>query len=315
MKDYPLVSIISLLFNDSKDVINTLNNFKSNNYPNIQHIIVDDHSNMIHYNTLNDWLKKSKYKAILYRNEANIGPSESLNFALGLVKGKYLGFNSNDIWTKTKVAVQVELLETNPMSAIVFSQTQKIEILEKKSVYKEIFPVHSSSQLIPAGLFEFPFYIQSSLIRVESLKKINFRFNKKYISEDWLLIIELILNFPVIAQNEVTTHYLCREESLFHVNWSKDKIAKTVESNLKMFLYLHKKYNSHKNSGDILRSINNFYCWLVDLKNSKRKNLILISFRILLIEFKKGQLLKCFSIIFFNDFRVFQFFVNRSLKK
>jgi glycosyltransferase involved in cell wall biosynthesis len=312
MKLYPLVSIISTVYNDSPNVLDTLNCISKQNYPNIQHIIVDDCSEISHFEIVNNWLAKSEYKAELYRNNCNLGLVGNLNFALSLVRGKYLCFNSNDLWDEGKLLTQVEILEKNEDKALVYARTRKLVANSPGLEVLEVFPEHIQTSIMPYAVFEFPFYLQSAMIRWDCMKKLKFQFNTQFISEDWYLILEILLNFKVVGQEDVNSTYFIREVSIFQENWSNEKLPLTIGSNLNMFIYLYKKYRSHRNAEDLLLSINNFFTWLVSVNSVSKFQLLNFATRILLLKWNKGFLIKWISILCVGDLRIFNFIVSRS---
>ena len=102
-----LVSYIIPSFNHSKYIDKAVNSVLQQSYKNIELIIIDDGS----IDNTREVLKKFKnYQNIkIVFNENNLGQSATLNKAISLAKGDYIGFLPSDDWIlKDKVKLQME---------------------------------------------------------------------------------------------------------------------------------------------------------------------------------------------------------------
>jgi len=110
-KNYPLVSIISVNFNNSNDTCDLIESLNQITYPNIEIIIVDNCST-------NDNPQKIKEKfpnITLIINKINVGFPGGNNIGILKAKGKYVLLLNNDcIVTKNFLEPLVEKLENNP---------------------------------------------------------------------------------------------------------------------------------------------------------------------------------------------------------
>ena len=73
IKELPLVSVVTLMYNTGKYVVQTLESVKSQNYPNVYHIIVDDCSSDNSIELVEGWIKQNNYPCHFIKNEKNKG--------------------------------------------------------------------------------------------------------------------------------------------------------------------------------------------------------------------------------------------------
>lgn len=126
----PLVTVFTLIYNTNpRYVIEAIEAVRANNYPNLQHIIIDDCSpDPSPRNTIQAWIKSNNYNCEFYVNEKNLGVCKTLNKVLSLSKGKYLIGCSDDLITPDRINTEVELFESLDESyGIVFGLTQTMD--------------------------------------------------------------------------------------------------------------------------------------------------------------------------------------------
>jgi glycosyltransferase involved in cell wall biosynthesis len=113
---YPKISLVTVCFNHEDYIAETIESVLSQNYPNLQYIVIDDGS------TDNSWQVIEKYKDRLFRCERMLGyrkfPTIALNSGLAMTDGEIMGFlNSDD-----------KLLPTSLFSvAKIFQDNQQVE--------------------------------------------------------------------------------------------------------------------------------------------------------------------------------------------
>jgi hypothetical protein len=109
-KNYPLVSIISINYNNSYDTCDLIESLNNISYPNFEIIIVDNCST-----SDNPQIIKEKYPNItLIINNINVGFPGGNNVGILKAKGKYILLLNNDcIVTKNFLEPLVEKLENN----------------------------------------------------------------------------------------------------------------------------------------------------------------------------------------------------------
>lgn len=125
---WPLVTIFTLVFNTGRYVVQTLDSVRSNNYSNIQHIIIDDCSSDGESVLLIErWIEHNKYPCTLIKHRQNQGICKSINEAVLLAKGKYIFGIGDDLIFPEKLKRQVQLLENAPQEyGVVYSDAYLI---------------------------------------------------------------------------------------------------------------------------------------------------------------------------------------------
>ena len=124
-----LVSVIMPIYNAEKSLAETLNSIFSQDYRNIEIILVDDCSKDNSAKMIDDY-QKGHPEIVYYLQEKNMGAGAARNKALELSKGQYVAFlDSDDIWKPNKISRQIELMKVKNSP---FSYTA-IEMMDDKS--------------------------------------------------------------------------------------------------------------------------------------------------------------------------------------
>lgn len=111
MKQEPLVSIITPLYNSEKFIGETIESVLNQTYKNWEMIIVNDCSKDNGPKIVEEYCKKDN-RIKLFNNEKNMGVSFTRNKAIDISKGKYIAFlDSDDLWKKEKLEKQINFME------------------------------------------------------------------------------------------------------------------------------------------------------------------------------------------------------------
>jgi glycosyltransferase involved in cell wall biosynthesis len=211
----PQVTAITLVYNTGEFVVETIKSIKSNNYENIQHIIIDDCStNLESLNVLESYINDTKYNCLFIKNISNIGICASLNLALSHSTGKYLFLLFDDIIVENKIKTDVSLFEKLGSNfALIHSKLQYFDsksgnLIDKvhpdHHVIKKIGSNYSLNNLLYfGGIIAAP----TVMFRTEVLKLVG-GWSEKYIYEDtpmWFRLSEL--GYEFCFRDEITTLY------------------------------------------------------------------------------------------------------------
>ena len=212
--NFPSVTAITLVYNTGHYVIETINSILSNNYPNIQHIIIDDCStDKNSLEILENYINEHEYQCVFIKHKINHGICKSLNEALALTTGKYLFLLFDDTIVDNKIISDVNLLENLSYNfALVHSQLQYVSS-DGKVKYNQFQPklnnyvlnnsISLNKLLYLGGMIAAP----TVMMRTEIIKKIG-GWNDSLLYEDvqmWFKLKELGYNF--YYRNELTTFY------------------------------------------------------------------------------------------------------------
>lgn len=118
MDDSIKVSVIVPTYNRCNTILESVESVLEQSYENLECIIVDDCSDDGTY----DVIQRIKDKRIKYiKNNVRLGPSKSRNIGCIHAAGSVIGFNdSDDIWKKQKISIQLETLLKNDDYGMVY---------------------------------------------------------------------------------------------------------------------------------------------------------------------------------------------------
>lgn len=119
MNEDKMVSVIMPCFNDGQYIKESIASVRSQTYPYIELIIIDDGSTDLYTKSVLDELEKTGECKLLYGNHN--GPSAARNLGIKSANGKYiLPLDSDDIIDKTYVEKAVRVIEENPTRGVVY---------------------------------------------------------------------------------------------------------------------------------------------------------------------------------------------------
>ncbi len=138
VKNYPLVSIITAVYNCSDYIAEMIDSVINQTYVDWELLIVDDFSSDGTNEIIIDYVKKDNRVKII-KNESNLGAGLSRNKAIEFAAGKYIAFlDGDDIWANQKLEIQINLMEKNDWE---FSHTSYGYISESGKKIKKTFHV------------------------------------------------------------------------------------------------------------------------------------------------------------------------------
>lgn len=113
MKETPLVSIITPLYNSAAFIEDALVSVQNQQYQNWEHIIIDDCSEDNSLEIVERFSgKDARFKLI--QLSKNSGSGVARNEGIKIAKGKYIAFiDSDDVWKEEKLERQVSFMQKN----------------------------------------------------------------------------------------------------------------------------------------------------------------------------------------------------------
>jgi glycosyltransferase involved in cell wall biosynthesis len=122
----PLVSIVTPAYNQAQFVGDTIESIRSQDYANIEHIIVDDGSTD---HTLAEIRKFDGTYNLHWSTGPNRGQSAALNTALGSAKGSIIGWlNSDDVYlSRDAVSTAVRVFLSEPSTDVIYGDVIEID--------------------------------------------------------------------------------------------------------------------------------------------------------------------------------------------
>lgn len=202
IKNYPKVTVLIPAYNEENNIENTLKNIKSQNYPNLEIIVIDDGSQ-------DNTSKIAKKYAKVYRFEKNRGKYFALNYGIKKSKGKFILIIDADTIFESKNAIK-KMVENFYLDKKIAAVTSVIKVKNKNNIitYFQNIEYHYQN-LIRFGLNSLKLgtiYIWgcATMFRKDVLEKVKFR--KSY-SEDIDAIIRIQMKgYKVIIDKDVIAY-------------------------------------------------------------------------------------------------------------
>jgi len=134
----PSVSIITPSYNNAKYISQAIESVIKQTFISWEMIIIDDCSTDSSWEIIKQYAKQDK-RIKYYKNNKNYGAGITRNKAIKFASGEYIAFlDSDDIWDKKKLEVQINLMSQNKW---VFSHTSYGYISEVGEKIKDTFHV------------------------------------------------------------------------------------------------------------------------------------------------------------------------------
>jgi teichuronic acid biosynthesis glycosyltransferase TuaG len=215
----PLVSIITPTYNSEKYIKKTIESVFCQTYKNWELLIIDDNSSDLGFSIAIAYAKKDS-RVKIKKLDKNIGAAEARNIGLKLARGKYISFlDSDDIWLKNKLAIQVEYMEKEQIP-ISFTSYELIDC-QDNLLHKKILSVKSLdlNQYLKNTRIGF----STSMINKEIVG--NFKLMDIRTRQDGQLWISLLKKgYVAYGINDILVQYRVHPQSI-----SANKIKATVQ--------------------------------------------------------------------------------------
>jgi glycosyltransferase involved in cell wall biosynthesis len=131
----PLVTIISLIYNNARAAIPGLEAISRQLYRPVEHIIFDDCSTDDSVELVENWIRENNYECRFVKHEKNRGICGTLNHGIELARGKYLYGITDDLMMPDKLLDDVALLESHPEYAFCYSKMIIRYVHENREVH------------------------------------------------------------------------------------------------------------------------------------------------------------------------------------
>jgi glycosyltransferase involved in cell wall biosynthesis len=195
--DLPLVTVYTLIYNTKPQYIfEAIESVEANNYPRIQHIIIDDHSTNTDYLLeIKKWITENKYSCEFYEHEKNYGISKTMNHVLQLARGKYLVPACDDVLHPDRILHDVLLMEklgnnyafVSGRSAYINDKSELIGVVSKVYSYNDVKGNYFDSLVISGNWISAP----SVTMRKNSVLSVG-GFDERIDFEDYAMWLKLL---------------------------------------------------------------------------------------------------------------------------
>jgi glycosyltransferase involved in cell wall biosynthesis len=206
------VSVILPAYNAMAYLPETMANLLEQTYPNFEVVVVNDGST----DNILEWIATIDDPKIRLITQANKGLAGARNTGIRQSKGEFIAFlDADDLWEKTKLAKQVEVLEQNPEVGLVYTWThyineageytgRTVKYTSEGDVWQEL----TQYNLIECG--SVPMLRRSCLKRVGLFDE---EFTHYNVVEDWNLWLRIAAEYPFKVVPEALTYYRQRTTS------------------------------------------------------------------------------------------------------
>ena len=198
-------SIITVVKNGEKFITDAIKSLHTQCDVNFEHIIIDGGSTDRTIEKINLFKKIFKKNKILLYKFKDKGLYESINFAISISKGNYIGLlHSGDFYKSKKILFNVKkCMEQDKNLDLIYSDILFCKRNNKRSIIRKFVAGRYSAEKFHKG-WHFPH--TSMIIHKKLLSKVN-GYNIKYkIASDYDLMIKIIKKKPRVKYfNQVTT--------------------------------------------------------------------------------------------------------------
>lgn len=188
MNDKPLVSVIIPVYNGAGCIGKAIESLKNQNFRDFEVIIIDDGSTDDTCSKVNELCRDFEHITIV--KKSNEGVSSARNEGINRATGKFIAFlDADDVWVPGKLEQQVNILNNNPQTGLIFSSHIQNTTGNIAGKYNRDKSGSFLKTLIHQGNF---ITTSSVMLRKEILEKHSIRFNTSLsYGEDWLFWIIL----------------------------------------------------------------------------------------------------------------------------
>lgn len=206
----PLVSILVPTYNAEATLAESLQSALASSYENLEIVLVDDGSTDATV-AVADTLAREDQRICVFR-QPHRGVSATLNFGLSQVRGEFVArLDADDLWHRTKLEKQVELLTTDPALALVYTFVRYVD--ESGHVVRDAAPQKMQGAALCQCLYEGIVGGGSSVVFRRSVLDINAYVEQLSIWEDLLLHLKVAAAGSVTFIPEYLTAYRLRRDS------------------------------------------------------------------------------------------------------
>lgn len=216
----PLVSVVMPVYNASDYLEKAIESILNQTYQKFEFIIVDDASTDNSWKILKKFKKKDK-RIKLFRNEKNLGVSQTAKLAIEKSKGSFLArMDADDIAHPKRLEKQIKFLLKNPKTVAVGSQCYLINS-EGKKIGQKLFPTKFED--IYKYIFTFiPVQQPTLMINKSKLPKdFEFYHDGMNTAEEVELLFKLFLYGKVENLNEKLHYYRLHDRNTSFQNLKK----------------------------------------------------------------------------------------------
>ena len=219
-QNQPRVSVLVACYNQARYVAECLESVRSQTYPNVELITIDDCSRDESASVIRGWLAANYPTATFVVHERNQGVCKTFNDALHRSSGKYVSLlAADDVFLPDKLERQVEILENSPADiGVVYSDSWQMDA-EGMQLPEKFIATHRDFERMPEGKI-FSILLggnfipaPTTLIRRECFEKVG-SFDEELIYEDFDMWLRIARHYQFAFSPHVSARYRVVPESV-----------------------------------------------------------------------------------------------------
>lgn len=189
LPETPLVSVVTPSYNTGRFIEETLRSVQEQDYPRIEHIVLDSGSTDGTPSIL------ARYPSVHVVSPAPGGITEKVNLGFSLAKGEILGWiNADDFYLHAAISKAVAALQTHPDAALVYCNylhvdEDSVEVDRERSKQAGFRELIEERNYVPH---------QTAFFRREALERIGEVDTRYPLVQDWDLWIRISKEFPIV---------------------------------------------------------------------------------------------------------------------
>lgn len=271
----PKISVIVPVYNTEKYVEKCLDSISNQKLKDLELIIVNDGSEDNSEAIIKQWIEKNNEKIeIKYLKKENGGLSDSRNYAIPYVTGKYISFIDSDDYIDENLYNNLEKYMDDDIDLIKFKMQKVDEMgktLEKLEgpVFEKCTGEEAYKKLCVEEKFLDPACIY--LYKTEFFKENNFQYENGTFHEDFGLTSLIILKAKsFVSTNEYGYYYLQSNNSITRNSEYKKEVKKAKDL-LKHYDNMLQKLRDYNVTEESKNLIKRYYTNVVILKTNDLK--------------------------------------------
>ncbi|WP_036484352.1 glycosyltransferase [Myxosarcina sp. GI1] len=239
----PKVSVLVPAYNAMKFLPETITSILNQTYQDFEIIIVNDGSS----DCIETWVKQLSDERIQLVSQSNQGLASARNKGLIEARGEYIAFiDADDLWLPTKLEKQVQILDNNQDTGLVYTWIALIDEhskpqgkLRKNYAQGNVWLELTTHNIVECG--------SVALVRRECFEKVGlFDIDLPFsCSEDWDMWLRIAADYKFGLVKEPLVYYRCHSNNLSSRWQTMDKSFQIVLK--KAFDSAPKSLQSYKN--------------------------------------------------------------------
>jgi glycosyltransferase involved in cell wall biosynthesis len=197
---HPLVSIVTPSFNTGTFIEETLRSVEQQDYPHVEHIVLDSGSTDETLTIL------ARYPSVRVVTAAPQGVSAKVNHGFSIARGEIIGWiNADDFYLPGAIRRAVDALRRNPEAAVVYCNILQVD-QHSVETDRERTKQASWQEMLTHDYIP----LETAFIRREALEQVGPLDIRYPLVQDWDLFLRISKQFPILYVDDWWSAYRVR---------------------------------------------------------------------------------------------------------